>query len=315
MEGRLMEWKEIQGERFRWINIDSPSADTINQLEAVHPFHRLALDDCLSKSQLPKINEYKDYFFIVLHIPRYLKDRKFSVPMQIAIFLGQDFLVTVHTGDLKPIGRIFEACNEESRRSEYMGNTPTYLLYRLILALADNLLLMAGKVMSNIEALELKVFDETVGAVREVTELRHDVANLRRIIFPLKRVLHELERKVQRFSSSESMEAYFGDLADTIDKVWEVIDACREVVEIYKDTDFIISSDRTNKILSVLTIVFTFSIPATVVGTFYGMNVKLPGAEDGLTFLGPHTMFYLIVTFSLICILLMVAVFRKVRWF
>lgn len=310
-----MAWKQIQGDTFRWINVDSLSAEAVNRLIEIHPFHRLALDDCLSKSQLPKIDEYDNYFFIILHIPRYLKDRKFSVPMQVAIFLGQNFLITVHSGDLKPINRIFDACSDDRNRVDYMGRTPSYLLYRVILALVDNLLLMAGKVMSNIDDLEPKVFDETVGAVREVTELRHDIANLRRTILPLKRVLHELERKIRRFSDSDSMEAYFGDLTDSIDKVWEVIEACKEVVEIYKDTDYIISSDRTNKILSVLTILFTFSIPATVIGTLYGMNVRLPGGnEDPFIFLGPYTTFILIVLFSFAGIAGMVYLFRKQRW-
>jgi magnesium transporter len=179
---------------------------------------------------------------------------------------------------------------------------------------------MAGKILSNIEALEDKVFDEKVEATREVTELRHDIANLRRTVFPLKRVIHELEQKVARFSPADGGEEiqvsdYFEALADYFDAVWSIIQECREIIEIYKDTDFVISSDRTNKILALLTIVFTFSIPATVIGTLYGMNVKLPGgAEHPLTFLGPYTTFILILASAFVPVVLMYVVFKKIKW-
>lgn len=309
-------WKEIEGNQFRWVNIDQISGDTINALERTYPFHRLDLDDCLSKMQLPKIDEYDDYLFIILHFPRYLKTRRLVVPMQVGIFLGRDFLVTVHSGDLKPISRIYDLCREnDTARTDYLGKNPAYLMYRIILALLANLLQMSGKVMSNIQDLEEKVFDETRGAVREVTELRHEIANLRRTIFPLRRVIRELERTVTHYTEDENIAVYFGDLTDTIGKVWEIIDACKEISEIYKDTDFIISSDRTNKILTVLTILFTFSIPVTILGTLYGMNVKLPGGlEDPFTFLGPYSTFLLIMGTAAASVAAMFLIFRRFRW-
>lgn len=309
-------WKEIQSDHFRWINIDRVNGEIVNTLEASFPFHRLDLDDCLSKMQLPKIDEYDEYLFVILHFPRYLKAQRLVVPMQVAFFLGRDFLVTVHSGDLKPINRIFDLCMQnEIARHDYLGKNPAYLMYRIILALLANLLQMAGKVMSNIEDLEAMVFHETIGAVREVTELRHEIANLRRTIFPLRRVIRELERTIVRFTDDENIEVYFGDLSDTIGKIWEIIDACKELSEIYKDTDYIISSDRTNKILTVLTMMFTFSIPITIMGTLYGMNVRLPGGlEEPLTFLGPYTTFFVILAVAGAMVSAMYFVFRKFRW-
>ncbi len=311
----------VDGKGFVWINIDSPNRSLLSSLMEAYPFHQLDIEDCLSKTQLPKIDEYPDYLFIVVHFPRFLKEKKFSIPSQVSVFLGRDFLVTVHSGELKPINRLYERCrSDESVRGAYMGISSTYLLYRLLNDLAVNLRQMAGKILSNIEALEDKVFDEKVEATREVTELRHDIANLRRTVFPLKRVIHELEQKVEKFSPSGIGEDihvsdYFEALADYFDAVWAIIQECREIIEIYKDTDFLISSDRTNKILALLTIVFTFSIPATVIGTLYGMNVNLPGGiEHPLTFLGPYTTFMLILASALVPVVLMYVIFKKIKW-
>jgi magnesium transporter len=240
---------------FSWTNIDSLSAASMDSLAVVYPFHPLDLEDCLSKVQLPKIDEYQDYLFIILHFPRYLKEKRFSVPSQVSLFLSRDFLVTVHSGELKPINSLFEslrnkACQPDPDPSVQRRNcmadalggqirpSPVFLLYRVIYALVENLHIMTGKVLRDIEDVEDRVFDEKVDAVREVTNLRHNIANFRRIAFPLKRVIHDLEIRIQWFTD-EDMEIYFSDLTDYIDKVWHTLEECKETIEIYKDTDVV----------------------------------------------------------------------------
>jgi len=316
---------------FSWTNIDSLSAASVNSLAAVYPFHPLDLEDCLSKVQLPKIDEYQDYLFIILHFPRYLKEKRFSVPSQVSLFLSRDFLVTVHSGELKPINSLFEslrnkACQPDPDPSVQRRNcmadalggqvkpSPVFLLYRVIYSLVENLHIMTGKVLSDIEDVEDRVFDEKVDAVREVTNLRHNIANFRRIAFPLKRVIHDLEKRIQRFTD-EDMEIYFSDLTDYIDKVWHTLEECKETIEIYKDTDVVIGTDRTNRILAILTILFTFSIPLTLLGTLYGMNVNLPGGiERPWTFLGPYSTFFMIIIAASVPVTIMFFLFRKMRW-
>ena len=106
--------------------------------------------------------------------------------------------------------------------------------------------------------------------------LRREITTLRRIVFPLRRTVLDLTKDAQRFSK-EDLTPYFRDVQDHIEKVYETLEEAKETVEIYKDTDFMLSTEKTNKILAVLTIVFTLSIPATVIGTFYGMNINIPG--------------------------------------
>jgi len=310
-----MQLNSIKAKNFVWINIDNPTPAMLNSLLEVYPFHSLDVEDCISKVQLPKIDEYKDYLFIVLHFPRYLKEKRFSIPSQVDIFLGKDFIITVHSGELKPISRIFQKCKEDNDTlAEYMGSSATFLLYQIIHALIENIMIMLSKVISEIEEIEDKVFDEKVDAVREVTELRHNIANMRRVVFSLKDVIHDLEKRVQKFSNDD-IGVYFGDLGDYIDKVWAILQECRETIEIYKDTDFIISSDRTNKILAVLTIMFTFSIPVTVIGALYGMNVNVPGGENSpWIFLGAYTTFWIILILSIVPVFFLYIAFKRLQW-
>jgi magnesium transporter len=310
-----LQLNSIKGKNFVWINIDTPTPSILNSLMGLYTFHHLDIEDCISKTQISKVDEYRDYLFIILHFPRYLKEKRFSIPSQVGIFLGRDFLVTVHSGELKSINRIFQNCKEDEEvYEEYMGGSPRFLLYEIVHALIQNIMLMLRKVISEIEGIEDKVFDEKADAIREVTELRHNIANMRRVVFSLRGVIHDLEKMIQKFSN-DGMGVYFSDLSDYIDKAWALLEECKETVEIYKDTDFIISSDRTNKILALLTIMFTFSIPATIVGTFFGMNINMPGTiNNPWTFWGPYTTLIIVLIASIAPVILMYIVFKRLRW-
>ena len=100
-----------------------------------------------------------------------------------------------------------------------------------------------------------------------------------------------------------------------IDKVIETLEESRETMEIYKDTDFVLSNEKTNKVLAVLTMIFTLAIPSTVIGTFYGMNVNLPGGigENSMV-LGPFTTFIVVILASAIPAILMFIYFKKLGW-
>jgi magnesium transporter len=103
---------------------------------------------------------------------------------------------------------------------------------------------------------------------------------------------------------------------DHIEKVYEALEEAKETVEIYKDTDYMLSQEKTNKILGVLTIVFTLSIPATVIGTFYGMNINLPGGSETGSWisLGPYTALIFVLVVSSISAILMILYFRRLGW-
>lgn len=272
----------ISGPGVTWINIEKPTPRDMEYLGEFYAFHPLDLEDCLSKRQLPKIDEYEDYLFIILHFPRFRKEIRLTLPSQVAIFLSRNYLVTVHEGDLKPLVELFQLCRaNEAAREEYLGRDPGYLLYQILDKLVEYCFPILGKVLSNLEDLEDKVFDARVDASRDVAELRRDIAHQRRIIAPLRRVINALEVKAQRFTK-EDISAYFGDVSDHINRVWETLEECKETIEIYKDVDFTLTQDRTNRILMVLTILMTIMLPFTVVSGIYGMNIALPfGTEQG----------------------------------
>ena len=298
-----------------WTDIKKPTREIISNIERKYNFHELNIEDCLSKIQIPKIDKYKDHIFVILHIP--ITDKQKSTRFtQLSIFAGINYLVTVHQGDLKPLMEMFEQCKKDTKYREiFMGKSSGYLIHSIIDGLVDEMLHILKKIVGNIDDIEDAVFDNNMAVAKDLSLLRREITTLRRVILPLRRIIMQLTRDIQRFSE-EDLTLYFDDVNDHIDKVLEILEESRETIEIFKDTDFMLSTEKTNRILSVLTILFTLSIPATIIGTFYGMNVNLPILEEiiSISILGHYTTFFIISISSVASALLMILYFRKVGW-
>jgi magnesium transporter len=299
-----------------WTDMQRPIYADLLELGKEHPsFNKLNFEDCLSKIQIPKIDRYEDHLFIVIHFPTPDKERGF-IFSQLSIFMGANYLVTVHQGELKPIEELFSICGrDESLKQTIMGKSSGYLLHKIIDTLVDDLLHLLMKVVGNIEDIEDFVFTERSSASRQLAFLRREITTLRRIVLHVRRTVVELTKDVQRFSK-EDLTPYFKDVQEHVEKVNEALEEAKETVEIYKDSDFVLSSEKTNKILAVLTIIFTLSIPATVIGAFYGMNVNIPGGLDTgpWTQLGPYTTFVFAIAISMAPAALMFIWFYRLGW-
>jgi len=304
--------QEVSNNGFVWVDVGNPSKSEMTELGQRFHFHELNLADCLSKIQIPKIDRYQDHIFVILHFPMAVHE---SIPKssQLATFMGSGYLVTVHQGDLKPLVDMFEQCRQGANaRQELMGKSAGYLFHSIVDALTDDLLNVVRKVVGNIDDIEDIVFDEKANAAKEISYIRRQITSLRRIAVPLRRTLTEITSKdIQRFSE-ENLTDYFDDVKDHIDKAIDTIEESKETVEIYKDTDYMHGTDKANKILAVLTIIFTLSMPASIVSSFYGMNTELPVIDPSI--LGGYATFIIIVSATGIIALGMLLYFRKIKW-
>lgn len=314
----------VKWQKLTWVNIEQPDKQKMQYLAQHYSFHPLALDDCLSEVHLQKIDEYEDYIFIILHLPVFDQRTRITNASQVAIFLGKDFLVTVHSGDLKPLANLLLSCQKDDKMcKEYLGKDSGYLLYRILDVLVDYCFPMVDKTLSNLTKIEDKVFDPKSNASQEVTSLRRDIAAQRRIIRLVKMVIADLEQKVQRFAEVD-LKVYFSDMNDHLNHLWNDLEECHETVEIYKDTTLLLSQERTNenqkrtnRIMAVLTILFTITLPATVIATFFGMHVNIPGGSETGGWVGPlgtYTTFIVLLLISFVSAAIMFLLFRRWRW-
>ena len=269
-----------------WVNIERPTVKETQYLAEHYPFHPLDLDDVLSRIQRPKIDTYKDYLFLVFHFPVFNAEQRVTTSSQLSVFISDKYLITLHTGELKPLVKLFRECQiDEESRKEYFSYGSGFLLYRIVDRLVDYCLPILNKLLSNIEEVEYDVFSEVKkDTVKEISILRRDIISFRRIIWPMRAVIGSLEPRVRHFISKD-MAVYFGDLVDHIDKIWDGLDECKEIIEGLSATFDSLSSNRTNEVVRSLTIIATVLLPITVVASIYGMNIPLPFQESDFSFL------------------------------
>ncbi|MFC1869885.1 magnesium/cobalt transporter CorA [Chloroflexota bacterium] len=269
-----------------WINIEQPTERETEYLAQNYPFHPLDLDDCLSRIQRPKIDEYKNYLFLVFHFPVFNPETGVSTASQVSVFIGEKYLITLHKGELKPLVKLFRECEiDEESRQENLSQGSGYLLYRIIDRLVDYCLPILSKIGDNIEKTEDNIFSSKgmPRAIENISTLRRDVISFRRIIWPMRAVIGSLEPKIRRFTQMD-LAVYFGDMTDHVDKIWDGLDEYKEIIEGLNDTHDSLATNRTNEVMRMLTVIATILLPITVVASIFGMNIPLgPFGDSALS--------------------------------
>jgi magnesium transporter len=294
----------------QWIDIRQPTPTEMTDLRRTFPFHPLTLEDCLSKVQRPKLDDYTEegYIFLVLHFPIFNKQTRHTNPAEVDIFVGRGYVVTVHDGQLKPLIQTFAAAqNEEAVRERLLGRGSGFLLYRLIDRLVDYVFPILSKIDEQIEHIENEVIDGNVRMlVQELSFVRRDIITLRRIIKPNLPVLRQLESRERAFLNLDE-DTYFGSILDHLGRQWDMLEDDKEIIEGLNDTLDSLTSHRINEVMKILTVISVVLLPMTLVASVYGMNIALPFADYPFAFA-------IVVGWMLLPAIAMLSYFRYRDW-
>lgn len=306
----------IKHNNITWVNVESPTSREIKKLSDAYGFHPLHLEASSLKGQPTQFEREEKYLFIVLHIPSYESTEDKVITSQVTIFLGKNYLVTIHD-NVASVHNQFRFCKLDAKlRATFFKRSSGYLLYLVVGNLVKDTELLIQAISQEIDDVEDLVFDVAVSGVHKVSQLRQKIIRLRRILGSLKNTLSELTPAINDVTG-DNLSRYYSNIGKTIDKLRDTIGEAIETVEVYKDADYIVSSEKTNEILAMLTIVFTLTIPATILGTFYGMNILLPGGVDSgtWTFWGPYTTLIIVVGISVGLLTFMLLYFKYKKYF
>jgi magnesium transporter len=274
--------RSITERKLTWLYIEKPTTGEVEFLGQRFHFHPLDLDDVISRIQRPKIDVYEDYLFLVLHFPVFDKENRITRSSEVDIFIGENYVVTVHcSGDLKPLSRFFHDCEDDKRsRERYLGRSSGFLLYHILDKLVGSCFPILNKVTQNIEDIEDVIFTKPLPeTVHEISLVRRDLIAFRRVIHPQIAVIETLEKGEYPFLKEEE-EIYFGDIADHIRKIWGGLEDCKEVIDGLSDTSNWLTSHRIQEIMRILTIIMGLLAPPTLIASIYGMNIPLPGGVN-----------------------------------
>lgn len=299
----------VKYRKLQWLNIIDVEEEHLAHLGKKFKFHHLDLEDCMSETQRPKIDEYDKYLFIVLHLPVYDKRRKEVKMIEVDMFVGNNFFVTVHDGH-KELNKIFKECNEKLRTKKgYMSKGSGYLLYKVLDGLFDACFPMLDKIAVTNDALEKDVFDlvSQREMLRDILTVKKDIINFRRIILPQRALIVQLEHKVKRYIAQD-LDLYFDDLVDKVEKIWNTIDNYRELINSLQDTHESLISYRTNHVIRILTVFSVIMLPLTFITGVYGMNIQ------GIPLSSGHMPFLSIAMVMITVAVVMLVFFRYKRW-
>ncbi len=300
----------VESSGLRWVNIERPTPLETAWLEEHFDFHALDLEDVLSRNQRPKIDEYPNYLFIVLHFPVFDRQVGRLNAGELDIFVGPDFLVTIPNTPLQPVEYLFERCRQkEELRDQLFSKGPGFLLYRIIDDAFDYCFPMLRKIGNKLDVVEDEIFEgRSEEVVRDISNVKQEIINFRKVIRPQRTVLRDLENLKSRFLATEGdLELYFDDIGDAHERIWDMLENYKEVVEALEDTNESFISHRVNDILRVLTSISVIVLPLTLIASIWGMNVGVPGEGD-------PTDFWLIVGAMVALLFGMLAYFRKRGW-
>ncbi|HEX6025372.1 MAG TPA: magnesium/cobalt transporter CorA [Solirubrobacter sp.] len=276
----------VEAPGLRWINVERPRALEHAWLQEHFDFHPLDLEDIRSRNQRPKVDEYDDYLFIVLHFPRYDKNVSRLNAAELDIFVGPDFLITLPNEPLQSVEYLFQRCraNEELRESLF-SKGPGYLLYKIVDDCVDASFPMLGKIGNKLERIEEEIFDGEGGedVVRDISNAKQEIINFRKIVRPQRVAFRDLERNKARYIA-EDLDIYFDDIIDASERVWDMLENFKEVVEGLEATNESAIAHRANETFRALTAISLIFLPLTLIASLFGMNVHLPFEDNQYAF-------------------------------
>lgn len=300
-----------------WIDIENPTRHALAELATEYAFHSLHVESSLLENTLPQLEKEKNYLFLLIHIPVYDTQKEKIVESPLAIFLGENYLVTTHSSDDAYMKSFFALCEQdEAQQKVYFGKSAGFLLYNILRQHLDDASILVRKTTGELDVAEDLVFDSRKSNATIIVKLRQKILRLRRTIHSLEEVTQDLSVQVHHITG-ENLTHHFRDINRQANWLLESVEEAQKTVEIYKDADFTASTERTNEILAILTIIFTLAIPATIYSAFYGMNVPMPGANTSSIwyFWGAYTTFYIILGISVTSAVLMYIWFKLKKWF
>ncbi len=299
---------ELHAEGLTWVHLGAPDQEESESLASRFGWHALDLEDVLSKRQRPKVDDYPEYLFVVLHFPAYDKAVQRLNAAELDVFLGPDYLVTLPNVELLPVTRLFRRCYEdEELRQQLFSKGSGRLLYEVLDDLFDYCFPILDKIGHKLDSIEDEMFEgRSEEVVRDISNVKQEIISYRKIIKPERSTLRLLERHTERFLP-EALELYFDDIVDAAERVWDLLDNYKEVVEALEATNESVISHKQNDVLRILTVFSVILLPLTLITGIFGMNVKFPG-------FGTVSAWYAIVGGMVATLGALLGFFRFKRW-
>jgi len=255
-----------------WVDVGG-----VHKMEILESFgkqfqlHPLLLEDIANTDQRPKLDDYDQYFFVVMKMLS-LNERQDVLVEQVSLVLGRNFVLSFQENGTD----VFQSVRERLRagKGRLRQARADYLLYALVDAIVDQYFAVLESVGEKIESLQqIVVSDPKPETLREIHALKRQLLFLRRAVWPLRDVMNNLSRSEYPFLE-QSTKVFIRDVADHVVQIIDTIETLREMVSASLDIYLSSVSYRLNAVMRVLTVITTIFMPLSFIASIYGMNFE-----------------------------------------
>ncbi|PIY96792.1 MAG: hypothetical protein COY66_03030 [Candidatus Kerfeldbacteria bacterium CG_4_10_14_0_8_um_filter_42_10] len=307
-----MNIQEIKSKDMSWVNIINPTQEEIEHLRKTYKFHPLDLEDCLTVTQRPKIDEYEKYHFMVLLFPIYHTKTREITPEEIHFFISKHYLITIHNNVLSPVTNFFHLCqsSQEVRKKHFDGSAEK-LLYHVLDKLLTSIYPMLDHLSVDISQVEKGIFaGDEKKMVKEILVTRRNITDFRKIMQAHKKTLQKLTAGLQESDlfQIQKTDRYFDNLVDHTKEIWDALEGYKEAIEALQETNESLISNRINEIMKTLTAISVAILPVTLIASLFGMNTPNSPFSNQ-----PHA-FWIITAMNLLIMAGLIFFLKKKRW-
>lgn len=305
--------KKLTAKNFTWIDIDRPTTKDISYVRKVYGIRDIVLNRLIPPMKRSEIEEYSQYFFVILHFPIFDCEFRKSQPEELDVIITKNALITSHNGKISEHNKFFQNCNEYAgEKLTYLGKGHVHLLYHLLDSLIDAQLPMLDHIAENITQIEEKVFKgQEQKMLREIAIVKRDVIDFRRIIKPQHSILEALNRKARHLfgdSYIKNMERHAQEIIGSNIKIWNTIENHKEMIESIEETNQGLLSYKLNETMRFLTAASVILTPMALIVNIWGMNV------GGLPFTENPAGFFIIAILVLLTGFTLAVYFKAKKW-
>jgi magnesium transporter len=283
----------------QWFDVADPASPELDELARHFGLHELQIEDCRHRPQRPKTEEHDHYIFTVLKHMHDPGDLEFD---DIDVFIGPEFLITVHRAD----SAVFDAVR--TRAEQEHTDRLDRLFYMIIDKIVDAYQPVLDKLADDIADIEDVVLDQPdPEMLGRIFALKRKLVDFRRVSGGMREVVNDLMRR-EKGLLGDDLDVYFRDVYDHIIRTVELIETYRDLLSGALDIYLSAVANRTNEVMKILTVWGTVALPLVIITGFFGMNLKLPweGSYLGTAF---------VLALMAISTTVVLVYFKIKRWF
>jgi len=254
-----------------WVDLEGEVPESLEALGRQFVLHPVTVEDLVHKNQRPKLEEFDDYIFVVVHGLRAREGEEVPAD-EVDVALGKNWVLSVHDGPVDAIKRAFD---QVIATPKPFDSSASFILYRICDLLADTYFPALDALEEEIDDLEDEVVQRpTQERLHQIFAMKRALVDLRKLVSPQREVYNALSRRDYSYLDPKSA-AYFRDLHDHLIRANEIVESYRDLVSNMLDAYLATISNRLNDVMKRLTLIATIFMPITFITGFFGMNFAL----------------------------------------